>query len=247
MSASPRKSSQNLTLMIKSETTIILSTIGLFLLSPHIAGRTHPVCAECPNKVRIAEARCVVPIAFCFFLCAGFEIGRGDVTPRRLRVYANRANIIDFSEADDVQPSLNISLLEGETSVTEYPLRMAAFASINSLSLFFVRNLQTILQTYSRSESCSNESVCRVTQQVERVLEYTTSDSREKRELYERKGSTSSRYLQRMLLTHLLLIEYKRRVLPSSQPPNRKKKSPPNVSQNTYNTVAVIPHGGPRM
>ena len=62
------------------------------------------------------------------------------MTPRHLRVYANRANIIDFSEAEDVQPSLNISLLEGETSVTEYPLRLAAFSSINSLSLFFVRN-----------------------------------------------------------------------------------------------------------
>ncbi|KAF8474508.1 galactose-binding domain-like protein [Russula ochroleuca] len=65
------------------------------------------------------------------------KLGRGEVTPRRLRVYANRATIIDFSEADDVQPSLNISLLEGETGVTEYPLRMAAFSSINSLSLFF--------------------------------------------------------------------------------------------------------------
>ncbi|KAN0113901.1 Galactose-binding domain-like protein [Russula decolorans] len=64
------------------------------------------------------------------------KLGRGDVTPRRLRIYANRATIIDFSEVDDVQPSLNISLLEGETSVTEYPLRMAAFSSINSLSLF---------------------------------------------------------------------------------------------------------------
>ena len=61
------------------------------------------------------------------------------MTPRQLRVYANRANIIDFSEADDIQPSLNISLLEGETGVTEYPLRKAAFSSINSLSLFFVR------------------------------------------------------------------------------------------------------------
>ena len=66
--------------------------------------------------------------------------GRGDVTPRRLRVYANRANIIDFSEVEDAQPSLNISLLGGETGVTEYPLRMAAFSSINSLSLFFVRD-----------------------------------------------------------------------------------------------------------
>jgi len=68
------------------------------------------------------------------------KLGRGDVTPRRLRVYANRANIIDFSEVEDAQPSLNISLLEGDTGVTEYPLRMAAFSSINSLSLFFVRN-----------------------------------------------------------------------------------------------------------
>jgi len=65
------------------------------------------------------------------------KLGRGDVTPRHLRVYVNRANAIDFSEVDDVQPSLNISLLEGETSVTEYPLRMVAFSSINSLSLFF--------------------------------------------------------------------------------------------------------------
>jgi len=91
------------------------------------------------------------------------KLGRGEVTPRRLRVYANRANIIDFSEVDDVQPSLNISLLEGETSVTEYPLRMAAFSSINSLSVFFVRNLQIILQPFSRPESCPNEPVCRVT------------------------------------------------------------------------------------
>lgn len=66
--------------------------------------------------------------------------GRGEVTPRRLRVYANRANIIDFSEVEEAQPSLNISLLEGEIGVTEYPLRMAAFSSINSLSLFFVRD-----------------------------------------------------------------------------------------------------------
>ncbi|KAI9509249.1 PITH domain-containing protein [Russula earlei] len=66
------------------------------------------------------------------------KLGRGAATPRRLRIYANRANIIDFSEAEDVQPSLDISLLEGETSVTEYPLRQAAFASTNSLSLFFI-------------------------------------------------------------------------------------------------------------
>ena len=86
------------------------------------------------------------------------------MTPRHLRVYANHANIIDFSEVDDVQPSLNISLLEGETGVTEYPLRMAAFSSINSLSLLFVRNSQIYSTTVFKSpESCPNESVCRVT------------------------------------------------------------------------------------
>lgn len=121
-----------------------------FMSFPCIAGRTYPVRTECPNQVRITQARCVVPIPFSFsVLDSRYCIGRGDVTPRRLRIYANRATIIDFSEADDVQPSLNISLLEGETSVTEYPLRMAAFSSINSLSLFFVRDPQIILQPYS--------------------------------------------------------------------------------------------------
>jgi hypothetical protein len=43
-----------------------LDYVAYFFFSPHIAGRTHPVRAECPNKVRIAEARCVVPIAFSF-------------------------------------------------------------------------------------------------------------------------------------------------------------------------------------
>jgi hypothetical protein len=82
--------------------------------------------------------------------------GRGDVTPRRLRVYANRANIIDFSEVEDVEPSLNISLLEGETSVAEYPLRMATFSSINSLSIFFVRDPKSLCNLIHLP--CPNES-----------------------------------------------------------------------------------------
>ncbi|KAI0064417.1 DUF1000-domain-containing protein [Artomyces pyxidatus] len=65
------------------------------------------------------------------------KLGRGDTTPRRLRVYANYANIIDFSDAEDTRPSLDIALQEGETGVTEYPLRMSSFSSINTLSLFF--------------------------------------------------------------------------------------------------------------
>ncbi|KAI0261670.1 galactose-binding domain-like protein [Gloeopeniophorella convolvens] len=65
------------------------------------------------------------------------KLGRGDTTPQRLRVYANRANIVDFSEVDDIEPSLNIALLDGTTSVTEYPLRLPSFSNVNSLSLFF--------------------------------------------------------------------------------------------------------------
>jgi len=65
------------------------------------------------------------------------KLGRGESTPRHLRIYANHPNIIDFADAETTTPQLNISLLEGEVGVIEYPLRVAAFASINSLSLFF--------------------------------------------------------------------------------------------------------------
>ncbi|KAF5310566.1 hypothetical protein D9619_008196 [Psilocybe cf. subviscida] len=65
------------------------------------------------------------------------KLGRGEVTPRHLRVYANRSSIVDFSEAESTKPHLNISLLEGETGVVEYPVRVAAFTSVHSLSLYF--------------------------------------------------------------------------------------------------------------
>ena len=65
--------------------------------------------------------------------------GRGEVTPRHLRIYANHPTIVDFADAEATKPHLNMSLLEGETGVVEYPLRVAAFTSITSLSLFFVR------------------------------------------------------------------------------------------------------------
>ncbi|KAF5368882.1 hypothetical protein D9758_003102 [Tetrapyrgos nigripes] len=67
------------------------------------------------------------------------KLGRGDAGPQHLRIYANHPNIVDFADAESTKPQLDISLLEGETRVIEYPLRVAAFASINSLSLFFVR------------------------------------------------------------------------------------------------------------
>ncbi|KAI0654416.1 DUF1000-domain-containing protein [Cubamyces menziesii] len=65
------------------------------------------------------------------------KLGRGEMTPRRLRIYANRTNIVDFSEAEEITPQLNISLLEGETAVHEYQLRAASFANVHSVSLFF--------------------------------------------------------------------------------------------------------------
>lgn len=64
--------------------------------------------------------------------------GRGETTPRHLRIYANRSTIVDFEEAEDAVPHLNISLSEGEVGVVEYPLRASAFASVHAVSLFFV-------------------------------------------------------------------------------------------------------------
>jgi len=65
------------------------------------------------------------------------KLGRGEVTPRRLRIYANHTNIVDFEEAEEFTPQLNISLLEGEVGVMENPMRSASFANVHSLSLFF--------------------------------------------------------------------------------------------------------------
>jgi hypothetical protein len=77
------------------------------------------------------------------------KLGRGEVTPRRLRIYANRPNIVDFSDAEaGVKPQLDLSLLEGETKAVEYPLRVAAFSSINTLSIFFVRSSRLFAARY---------------------------------------------------------------------------------------------------
>ncbi|KAJ8516250.1 hypothetical protein ONZ45_g6402 [Pleurotus djamor] len=65
------------------------------------------------------------------------KLGRGESTPRQLRIYANHPNILDFNDVENTKPHLTITLLEGETSVTEYPLRVAAFSSVSTLSLFF--------------------------------------------------------------------------------------------------------------
>lgn len=68
-----------------------------------------------------------------------FYLARGEACPHRLRIYSNRPHGIDFDEAESTKPHLDMSLLENEHGVTEYPLRVAAFANVNSLTLFFVR------------------------------------------------------------------------------------------------------------
>ena len=101
----------------------------------------HPytVYAERANTVNLTETRLdSLQISMRLFLIVTAPTGRGEFTPRHLRVYANHPQIIDFSDADTTKPHLNISLLEGETGVVEYPLRVAAFANVTSLSLFFV-------------------------------------------------------------------------------------------------------------
>lgn len=71
-------------------------------------------------------------------------IGRGETAPNHLQIFANHPNIVDFSEAETAKAQLDISLLQGESNVVEYPLRVAAFASINSVSLFFVRDFTLV-------------------------------------------------------------------------------------------------------
>ncbi|KAH6906712.1 galactose-binding domain-like protein [Coprinopsis sp. MPI-PUGE-AT-0042] len=58
------------------------------------------------------------------------KLGRGETTPRHLRIYVNHNTIIDFSDAEQTKPHLNITLQEGENGA-------AAFSSVHSLSLFF--------------------------------------------------------------------------------------------------------------
>ncbi|KAF5389317.1 hypothetical protein D9757_003450 [Collybiopsis confluens] len=64
------------------------------------------------------------------------KLGRGDSAPNHLQLFANHPNIVDFAEAESTKAQLDISLLQGESGVVEYPLRVAAFASVNSVSLF---------------------------------------------------------------------------------------------------------------
>lgn len=65
-------------------------------------------------------------------------VGRGELAPRHLRIFANHTTIVDFEDAEVTKPQLSITLQEGEVGVIEYPLNTPAFASVHSLSVFFV-------------------------------------------------------------------------------------------------------------
>ncbi|KAG8892486.1 hypothetical protein FRB99_002690 [Tulasnella sp. 403] len=63
------------------------------------------------------------------------KLGRGETCPRRVRIYANAPHGIGFS--DDTKPTQDLSLPENAETATEYPVRVSAFASVNSITLFF--------------------------------------------------------------------------------------------------------------
>ncbi|KAJ7634862.1 galactose-binding domain-like protein [Roridomyces roridus] len=86
------------------------------------------------------------------------KLGRGEATPQHLRVYANFPNIVDFNDAETTTPHVNITLLDGETGVIEYPFRVAAFTSVTSLSLFFVSLILLVnMAKIAQSESVGGE------------------------------------------------------------------------------------------
>jgi hypothetical protein len=84
------------------------------------------------------------------------HLGRGELAPTHLRIYANHTAIVDFSDAQAFSPQMNISLLDGQDGVTEYPVRVPSFATVTSLSLFFVSSSSMrTLDIYWRTSLCS--------------------------------------------------------------------------------------------
>jgi hypothetical protein len=80
------------------------------------------------------------------------DLGRGELAPRHLRIFANHSAIVDFEDAEVTKPQLDITLQEGEAGVVEYPLNTPLFANIHALSVFFV-SPSSIL--WNRPLSCS--------------------------------------------------------------------------------------------
>lgn len=136
------------------------------------------------------------------------------MTPRHLRVYANRSSIVDFSEAESTKPHLNISLLEGETGVVEYPVRVAAFTSVHSLSLYFVSRSRSGIRTMN-----VNQPYFRTTLSVEMSLEYITLVSKVTCAISNAQSTLDSRFLPRTLQTRQSPTE--RRTRPLGSKPRR--------------------------
>lgn len=111
--------------------TLILAWMTSLLYMSHSV-RTFVCDRSSSNSVSLREYS--IGHILIEFLC----LGRGELTPRHLRIFANHPNVVDFSDAETLRPNLDISLLEGETTVTEYPLRAASFTNVHSLSLHFV-------------------------------------------------------------------------------------------------------------
>ncbi|EJD51265.1 DUF1000-domain-containing protein [Auricularia subglabra TFB-10046 SS5] len=65
------------------------------------------------------------------------KIGRGELAPQRLRLYANAPGSSDFGDLEDMRPDLDLSLQQNEDGVVEYPLRAQAFVNTSSIALFF--------------------------------------------------------------------------------------------------------------
>jgi hypothetical protein len=78
-------------------------------------------------------------------LNAGVEEER----PRRVRVWANRQDGLDWDEVDEVQPDGEWEPLAGEREAVEYPLRVARFANVSSVTLHFVSFLSMSMCTLS--------------------------------------------------------------------------------------------------
>lgn len=110
-------------------------------------GHTYTIHTERPSEIYLSQTR-YARLAQMFSLVTNplLYVGRGELAPRHLRIYANHAAIVDFEDAEVTKPQLNITLQEGEVGVIEYPLNTPAFANIHSLSVFFVRTVSKLVE-----------------------------------------------------------------------------------------------------
>lgn len=109
------------------------------------------------RNVRVRSILLKLGDSICYHFCLQTTLivaGRGEATPRHLRIYANYATIVDFADAESIRPHVSISLLENESSVIEYPLRVAAFANIHALSIFFVSFLRDSVEAAKYNSLC---------------------------------------------------------------------------------------------